>query len=90
MLLKLTKPILTFSILLLAAIMFSGCGDKESKVAQSEQAPIVQKFVPPSNNEGVIAFDAVPESFEKVSDGLYRSELAVPSNGTNETQASNF
>lgn len=86
MLPKLTKLILAISMLLLAAILISGCGDAESKRATSDQSAIVQKYVKPSNNEGVIAFDAVPESFEKVSDGLYRSELTVPSTGANETK----
>ena len=38
------------------------------------------------NNDGVNAFDKVPEAFEKVSDGLYRKALAVPTSANGSTK----
>ena len=82
MFIKLAEPSLKIAGIL-AVILIAGCGGTKTKPAEN----VSQANVPePFNNEGVIAFDAVPDSFEKVNNGLYRSKLSVPSSGTNETK----
>ena len=50
-----------------------GCDKTDNKAANGGPA------VPLINNEGVVAFDALPSGFERVSEQLFRSKLSVPS-----------
>jgi hypothetical protein len=66
--------------LVVAALLFCGCTDTKKKVATGTGG------VPLINNEGIVAFDSVPDSFEKVSEGLYRSKLTAATSIGGETK----
>ena len=63
--------------------MLAGC---DTKPVANKESNVGLNGAPLLNNDGANAFDKVPESFEKVSDGLYRKALAVPSSASGSTK----
>ena len=76
---RLLKPL---TVLLLAVVLMVGCYGEKKKVGNG----VTTTGVPLLNNEGTIAFDAVPKSFEKVSDSLFRKALAAPASAGGTTK----